>query len=245
MVAADPTARADKDGLTPLQQRLIKNQAPYTTFDELDKEEVFCAELSAAILALNEEQVDRFVKYVLQCPFIGKYLRKRYNTVYLQNLKSTIPPLSPIVVGLLTAMVLNLGKVKLGDRELLSDPILVQLESKDPDLWLELLYQTNWNRFKAELVERFELYGYETLALGRERWLDDGRCDLIELATMVQMLRDKLESKELKWMQDFIASKRKLTQSGFDYKHVVQGIGERFGLDLRGVVKREENHEYA
>lgn len=206
LIKGEPTASVNWEGLTPLQIRLLGIKL--LTLDETKEEEELCAELCNAVLALDEVQVDRFVKYVLQAGFDGDYLRLQYNDAYIQMMKTHVPPLDPIVVGLLTAMTLNIGGAKLVGSELLNDPVLTELKTKDADLWLELLYQSNWNLFEEELIDRFDMYGYEVLALGRERWLDEGRCDLERLAKLVHKLSNSLEDSERGWMEDFIAKRK-------------------------------------
>lgn len=203
LIKGEPTASVNWEGLTPLQIRLLGIKL--LTLDEIKEEEELCAELCNELLALDEVQVDRFVKYVLQAGFGGDYLRLHYNDAYIQMMKTHAPPLDPIVVGLFTAMILNIGGAKLTDSELLNDPVLTELKTKDADLWLELLYQTNnWDLFEDELIDRFEMYGYEVLALGRERWLDEGRCDIERLEKLVHKLSNRLEDNERDWMENFI-----------------------------------------
>lgn len=201
LIKREPTASSNREGLTPLQIRLLNLKSLSTS--ELREEERLCADLYDLIPTLNDAQVDRFVKYILQSDFEGSYLHLRYNYFYMKNLRMSTS-IDPIVIGLLVAMVLNLGKVKIDYNELLNDPVLTQLKTKDPDLWLELLYQTNWDLFEEDLVDRFEIYGYEVLALGRERWLAEGRCNMERLSNLVHRLSGMLEEVEKRWMMDFI-----------------------------------------
>jgi hypothetical protein len=204
LIKREPTARANRDGLTPLQQRKLRNED--IRFSELVVEEELCAEMHMDILELNDAQIHHFVQFVLDNDFPGHCLRRRFDHTYFKvRILKEKPNLSDVSYALLMNLVVKLGEYNPTPGEVLKNPRLTSVKEDEPGLVLELLFQLkDSSYYERELIDNYETrYGYAVFALGCDRLVRRHGIDCVE--RILTGVRDKLTSDELKWREDFIS----------------------------------------
>lgn len=204
LIRNEPTARADRDGLTPLQQRTLENRAG--RFADLVLEEEACAELHFDILDLNDAQIDRFVKYALDNDFPGDCFRRRFDQTYIQvRVRDKKPDLSAVSFVMLMILVVRLGEYKPTPGEILNNALITSMKDEEPGLFLELLLLLDDSSYyEKELSENYGTrYDYAQLSFGAD--LEAVRkYGIGPVERVFSAIKDKLEPKQVKWREDFI-----------------------------------------
>lgn len=203
IIQNEPSAHADRDGLTPLQQRKLANEE--VRFADLVLEEELCAELYMDILELNDAQMDRFVKFVLDNDFPGDCLRRRFDQTYIKvRVLDKKPNLSAVSYAMLVILVANLGEYKPSPGEILNNALLRSVKDEEPGLFLELLFQLqDPGYYERELVENYGTrYEYAQLAFSGDRTVRKYGIEVFE--RIIAGLKNKLEAQELEWQEKFI-----------------------------------------
>jgi hypothetical protein len=203
LVKREPDAFSDRDGLTPLQQRKLRNEE--MRFSDLVLEEELCAEMHMDILELNDAQIDRFVKFALDNNFPGHCLRRRFDQTYFQvKVLKEKPDLSDVSYALLMNFVVQLGEYDPTPGEVLNNPRLASVKEEEPGLFLELLFQLkDPSYYERELIDNYEKrYGYGVFALGCDRLVRRHGIDCVE--RILEGVKNHLTPDELKWRHDFI-----------------------------------------
>lgn len=204
LIKREPTALADRDGLTPLQQRKLRNES--LRFSELVLEEELCSEMYMDVLELNEAQMYSFVTFVLDNNFPGHCLRRRFDEMYVQvKVLKNRPDISNVSFALLMNFVVQLGEYKPTPGEVLNDSRLVSVRDEEPGLFLDLLlHLKDSSYFERELIDNYEKrYGYPMFAFRCDPLVRKHGISCVE--RVLEGVKNYLTLEELKWREDFIA----------------------------------------
>lgn len=204
LVKKEPTAFADRDGLTPLQQRTLANKEG--RFADLVLEEELCAELYMDILELNDAQIDRFVKFALGNDFPGHCLRRRFDQTYIQvRALDKKPDLSAVSYVMLMVLVARLGEYKPTPGEILNNELIRSIKDEGSGLFLELLLLLDDPAYyEKEFTENYGTrYDYAQLAFGADLQAIR-KYGINSVERVFSAIKDKLAPQELKWREEFI-----------------------------------------